>query len=218
MFPITGLRCKELKHVELTEQGEHYARIDWGADYEGGTDYQVQLVDTSRQGTGVILQDEVQDSTYMFTDLYAGHAYTAMVRKRCHYQTAHYDTLLWGAWQQVNFEMEPDPVDTTATDTTIVDTTIVDTTGIRLTAVGDADFSLRPNPAVAAAVVTLQYAVAEVAELQLVDLHGRTVQHHVLPAGTKQLTLDLAQLPAGAYLVKLVTPRGLSARRLVVRK
>ena len=211
-FPIIGLRCQPLHGLQVEEQGEQYVNFGWQASGEEGGEYVVSLYDTVNQAE--VATDTIADTNYMFSSLTPS-IYRFSVKKNCHYVTTGYDTTVWSDASTLLVTMggyEP-PVDTTAADTTIVDTT-----GIRLAAVGDADFSLRPNPAVAAAVVTLQYAVAEVAELQLVDLHGRTVQHHVLAAGTKQLTLDLAQLPAGAYLVKLVTPRGLSARRLVVRK
>ena len=48
-------------------------------------------------------------------------------------------------------------------------------------------------------------------------MHGRTVYAEPLPAGADVLWLDLGRLPAGAYLVKVLTPAGLAARRLQLR-
>lgn len=230
LFPITGLRCKQIHNLHVEEKGERYIVLGWeGGDDEDIPEYQVKMVAHGEDTDIVIDQAYTTDTTRMYTDMVKYNEYTFMVRKSCHYVSTHYDTVIWGDWYPIDFMMkEPDTtvvdttivdttaVDTTIVDTTIVDTTIVDTTGIRLT-LGDADFSLQPNPARGSAELRLQYPVAETAELTLYDMQGRTVRMYPLEQGTKRVTINLEGLPAGAYLLKLLTPRGLGTRRLLVR-
>ena len=217
IFPITGLRCGQLHNVHLEEKGEAYALLAWqGGEDDDTAAYQVRLIDRNKGGDGIIDSGMVGDTSYMFTSLYEDGHYTFQIRKRCHYATSRYDTVVWSDWYSYPFNMREDPVDTTDTDTTGIDTTQIDTTGIRL-ALGDADFSLRPNPARGSAELRLQYPVAETAELTLYDMRGREVRRVALRRGDKTVRLDLDGLPAGAYLLKLLTPHGLATRRLLVQ-
>ena len=218
IFPITGLRCKQLHNVHIEEKGDYYVRIDWQAGDDEEPEYQIQLVDrTKESGSNVIVSDTLTDSTYMFPGLDEYGKYDFRIRKSCHYASTHYDTIVWSDWHTLSFVMkEMPPVDTTQTDTTGTDTTQIDTTGIRL-ALGDADFSLRPNPARGSAELRLQYPVAETAELTLYDMRGREVRRMTLRRGDKRVRLDLDGLPAGAYLLKLLTTHGLAMRRLLVQ-
>ncbi|WP_400190356.1 PQQ-dependent sugar dehydrogenase [Hymenobacter sp. B81] len=72
-------------------------------------------------------------------------------------------------------------------------------------------FSLWPNPARQQA--TLQLPVTR-ALVTISDLLGRPVRQ--LPATTATLTLDLAGLPAGSYLVRAEAAAGTATQRLVV--
>ena len=54
-------------------------------------------------------------------------------------------------------------------------------------------------------------------ELTLYDMRGREVSRLTLRRGDKTVRLDLDGLPAGAYLLKLLTPHGLATRRLLVQ-
>ena len=209
IFPIVKLRCSQMK--ASLEHGQQYARLTW-EDAEEGGEYAVQL---RAAGGDLLKSDTVADTSYMFVDLDPETEYNIQVRKSCRYATHSYDTTLWGDWQYINFTTN-EIVDTTIVDTTIVDTTIVDTTGIRL-ALGDADFSVSPNPAHGSAVVRLQYAVTETGELTLYDMRGREVLRRPLERGMREVRLDLEDLPAGAYMLKLLTPRGLCSQRLLVQ-
>ena len=78
-----------------------------------------------------------------------------------------------------------------------------------------------PNPARGA--VTVPYDVADAApvRLEVVDLLGRTVAvlaDGVQPAGSYEAPFDTAQLAAGVYVLRLVTPAGTTARRLAVTR
>ncbi len=51
----------------------------------------------------------------------------------------------------------------------------------------------------------------------LTDATGRTRQRHTLAAGTTTIQLNLSNLPAGMYLLRLTTPHATSLRRLIVQ-
>ena len=217
IFPITGLRCGQLHNVQLAEKGEAYVLWIWqGGEDDDDSQYQVRLIDNNKGDGGIIASDFLGDTSYMFTNLDEYGDYTFKIRKRCHYATTRYDTVVWSDWYSYPFKMKENPVDTTIVDTNIVDTTIVDTTGIRL-ALGDADFSVSPNPVHGSAVVRLQYAVTETGELTLYDMRGREVLRRTLERGMREVRLDLEDLPAGAYMLKVLTPRGLCSQRLLVQ-
>ena len=136
------------------------------------------------------------DSTHTFTDLDHETQYGVWARKACRYTTDGYDTLVWSDWSEpvTFFAVGPPPAE-----------------GI-LEAGGEA-FTLSPNPARGTVQVALP-AAAVGGRLSLCDLAGRELEALSVTATT--LTLDVGQRPAGVYLVKLVTPSGVSSRRLVV--
>ena len=58
---------------------------------------------------------------------------------------------------------------------------------------------------------------ADGCEVEVTDMRGVTVLRRRLEPGARSAELDIAALPAGAYMVKLVTPQGIASRRLLVR-
>ena len=77
-----------------------------------------------------------------------------------------------------------------------------------------------PNPAATTANVALSLERSLSAEITLHDLTGRRVADVFrgnLPAGTRRFDLPVAGLPAGTYLVRLVSNGGVLTRRFVVR-
>ena len=225
LFPITGLRCKQIHNLHIEETGERYILFAWegGEDDEVST-FEIRILDNSTDSATIVTGSTIVDTSYMFPGLDPTTKYTFQVRKRCRYATSHYDTLVWSNWNSLSFILqEPDTsivdtttVDTTHVDTTHVDTTIIDTTGITMVE-GDADFSMHPNPAFDNVEIRLQYPVAETAELTIYDMRGRRVRSIHLSKGTKRLTINLTGLTDGAYLIKVLTPRGLTTRRLLIK-
>lgn len=84
-----------------------------------------------------------------------------------------------------------------------------DTTGISQPAAGD--FVLRPNPAKGIVQILLPQS-ARGGMLSLCDLSGRQLEVRMVTDST--LEWDLSFLPAGVYLVKLVTTKGSSTHKL----
>jgi subtilisin-like proprotein convertase family protein len=77
-------------------------------------------------------------------------------------------------------------------------------------------FRLAPNPAHDMARLTFGQALASEATVQVRDASGRTLRSVVLPAGTLQHDVHVAQLPRGVYVVSVQHPQGVFVQKLVV--
>lgn len=78
-----------------------------------------------------------------------------------------------------------------------------------------------PNPVTTEARLTLQLSERSAVRLQLWQSTGQLLQSRDwdnLPEGESTLPLDVAQLPAGAYVVTVTTDFGITALPLVVKK
>ncbi|MBT9393082.1 T9SS type A sorting domain-containing protein [Hymenobacter sp. NST-14] len=77
--------------------------------------------------------------------------------------------------------------------------------------------SVFPNPVgKSELMVRVEQATAAATTLEVLDLAGRRVLRQQLPGSTRQeQTLDLRALPAGVYLVRLLSPGGVTTQRLV---
>jgi hypothetical protein len=78
---------------------------------------------------------------------------------------------------------------------------------------------LFPNPSPNGEVtVELAQPTAETATVEVLDMRGALVHRQVVPAAThpQQVPLKLRKLPAGIYLLRLVTPTGVTTSRLVL--
>jgi hypothetical protein len=78
---------------------------------------------------------------------------------------------------------------------------------------------LSPNPAVDNTRISINAASATDARILISDLTGRILQQQqvTLQQGENNLTLDLAQLPAGAYLVQVQAANGGQAALKVLK-
>lgn len=208
VFPIIGFHCKGFDEkredwVELTAVGDRGAMLTWHPVDENTT-YEVRLTSDAGMDSVVV----TGDTTVAFTDLPAGARYYVHLRQACRYATVNYDTTLYSPWTGASLSFE------TAADSS----GIGDSTGVEgITMAGGLDFGLRPNPAQGAVEVLLLSEVDEEGcMLSLVGLDGRERQRQPVPRGTSRMRVDVSALPSGVYLMKLVTPRGVSTRRLVV--
>lgn len=101
------------------------------------------------------------------------------------------------------------PVDTT--HVTPVDTTSTDTTQVSIAVVGRSAFALYPNPA--SGQVTVDAPAA--GWVAVLDQSGRVVLRREVSGG--RTPLSVADLPAGAYFVRLTTGGETQVRKLIVR-
>ena len=183
-----GLRCSAPR-VRITEKHDDGVTVSWRQG-DAGDVFQVALgrYDDGPDSAALLV---TTDTFYTSSAHEQNTVMGIWVRKACRYTTAGYDTTVWSGWSQP---------------------AIFRTVGIGEIADGD-DFSVNPNPASGSVGITLPQSIAG-ATLELCDLAGRTLSVHPL-AGTS-LSLDISRLPAGTYLLKLVSPRGISTRRLIV--
>ena len=78
------------------------------------------------------------------------------------------------------------------------------------------NFSVSPNPVHGTLVVSFMQPLSEDGVLTLYDLGGREVRRTTVTAGSTKVDFDTEGCPAGAYLLKLITVRGITTRRLLV--
>jgi hypothetical protein len=83
---------------------------------------------------------------------------------------------------------------------------------------GISTWNMFPNPANGQVNIEVELANSDLVNLQMVDLHGRTVLSRSFGQSLNvNATLDLNELTAGMYLVKLQTSQGEATRRLVIK-
>ena len=219
-FPIVGLRCNPVSHYELTDLSTDSVVVSWN-NVEDSAAYRLRLMGDDGSDTSFT----TRDTSLTLRGLSADVRYNVMLCRQCQYSTLAYDsvngydTLVYSQWLS-GLAFRNGAIDTASSggiDTT--GTGGIDTTGTGgnpteeiMRANGDS-FSLTPNPARSSVLVTLP-AAAVGGRLSLCDLAGRELEAHTVQGPS--LELDVSTRAAGVYLVKLVTPRGVSSRRLVV--
>ena len=225
VFPIIGFHCKPLDErshtLLLTDQTNDGATVHWYSEEEGAT-YNVRVVSADGSVDSMVV---TTDSSYTFHGLPYNKRYSVQVRKQCYYATASYDTTVYSPWTTTSanttFTLG---VDTTGTGGgSGIDTTGgggggggIDTSSTGIVMVGDAGFGLSPNPVHGVVEVTLERPLEADGMLTLYDMGGREVRRMAVPAGSRKVAFDTEGCPAGAYLLKLLTPQGVASRRLVV--
>ena len=140
------------------------------------------------------------DTSIVLTSLSDSVCYSVMLRKQCRYCTSNYDTIVYGNW------LSP---------LSIGSCNFPDTTGggEGIALPDGEEFLLYPNPVHGSVQVVLPPSAVG-GRLLLCDLSGREMVG--LDIRNTKVEIDVSSFPAGAYLVKLSTPRGVSVRRLLV--
>lgn len=81
--------------------------------------------------------------------------------------------------------------------------------------------SIWPNPAVNWAKFDLQISSSQIIQTELFDLQGKLLQASkadILPAGSHEITVNVNELSAGEYLLKVTSNNGLFATRLFIKE
>lgn len=99
---------------------------------------------------------------------------------------------------------------------TLDDTVHTDTVHTAIVQMDGMDFSVSPNPVHGTLVVSFMQPLSEDGVLTLYDLGGREVRRTTVAAGSTKVDFDTEGCPAGAYLLKLITARGITTRHLLV--
>lgn len=74
---------------------------------------------------------------------------------------------------------------------------------------------LSPNPTDGLLQLSFTQPLQEQILLELLSVNGISLQSHTLSVGMLQQTLDLEYLPAGVYLLRIQTARGIGVRKIV---
>jgi PKD repeat protein len=78
--------------------------------------------------------------------------------------------------------------------------------------------SLFPNPADGWARVVFDNAITEDLQIQLIDISGKTLSSYLLRAGQQFADLEVAELPAAVYLVRIQGQGFTEMRKLVIKR
>jgi len=81
------------------------------------------------------------------------------------------------------------------------------------------DLHVYPNPAFGKSIITFTNPAASEVSIQLMDLKGReigVINNGYLPSGKQTISFDTESYPAGSYILKVVTSKGVSYKRLIV--
>ncbi|MGX8713788.1 MAG: T9SS type A sorting domain-containing protein [bacterium] len=194
VFPIVRLRCTLPRMVRETGRGSDHLSIAW-QNHDDASGFQVAIYPEGTPEDSIVPID-VDGTSYTFTGLTPGVHYLYSVRKRCHYATNSYDTIVSGDWyppQELYFAPSEGIAD-----------------------IGAPRFSLSPNPAGEAVTVTF-VEPSTGCRLELYDADGRRVEALAVPPAATEATLDLRHQAPGIYLLKLLSPAGNAVRKLVVR-
>ena len=221
IIPIVKLRCTTPREWAV-EHEENALTFSW-QHFDGVEGYEMVVNNVTAQDSTVatILDpDAVSHSLYGLDT--TNNYYRIKLRKLCRYATDDYDTIVRSEWTEAfafGTPPPPDPDTIAPGNDTIVPgndtiTPGIDTTGIRNLAEG-LPFDLQPNPASGSVVLTLD--AVEGGTVTVTDLAGREVLQQPLQPGAKRHKIDIGQLPAGAYLVRVTTPTATGTRRLLVR-
>lgn len=76
-------------------------------------------------------------------------------------------------------------------------------------AVLDRPLRVSPNPTTGVVTLTLPEAARQGCRAEVYGTDGRQLLARQLPTASSTATLDLGALPAGLYLLRLVTPEGI---------
>ena len=194
VFPIVRLRCTLPRMVRETGRGSDHLSIAW-QNHDDASGFQVAIYPEGTPADSIVPID-VDGTSYTFTGLTPGVHYLYSVRKRCHYATNSYDTIVDGDWyppQELYFAPSEGIAD-----------------------IGAPRFSLSPNPAGEAVTVTF-VEPSTGCRLELYDAAGHRVEALAVPPAATEATLDLRHQAPGIYLLQLLSPAGNAVRKLVVR-
>lgn len=193
-FPIRELPCPRMWKPSTVSRSGGRTTLGW---QEGDTAL-YQLVFHDDQGALVFETDTLRTNTFVLTDSlldavgYSGNRYfDVRVRKACNYMDSPFHTLVWNTYSEPRhfYHLQASPQGIDAVDEPVL--------------------TVAPNPAKERLAVE-----CEAGTLRLVDLEGRAAMSMRLPGGRTEL--DVAALPRGIYLLRLVTDSGCVTRRVVL--
>ena len=131
-------------------------------------------------GSPSTIVDTVDSCRWQYCGLPAGANYQVSVRSRC----TNLNSNSWSKWSS--------PINAGLED-----------------AVADKTLHVSPNPTTGVVTLTLPEAARSGCSAELYNTDSRRMASYALPTASSTATLDLSALPAGLYLLRIVTPKGI---------
>lgn len=196
VFPIIEVDtfCVTPEEPQVTYRDSLRVRVEW-------TDTSSVSWEVSRTAPGgdpdAGLITPTTNPYIEYTDIDNDSVYHVYVRGYC-------QTGVWEGWSDWS---TPCLIDSIPTPPTPPDST----EGI--TPVETADFTLSPNPA--KGFVTLKCTEPLQGNIEIIDMNGRVI-NTVKQIGNLAITIDISTLPAGTYLVRIITTKGILTKKLTI--
>ena len=186
IFDTTGMACQSVSQLAVTPIENQSTTLTWSAP-SGQTVWDVQYGHSDAPRSGYT-QTRVRNTPYLnLSNLDTGTYYTAYVRAMC-------DIGDYSGWSDSLVFYVPG-----------------DSSNVGIRAV-EQYTNLFPNPASDQATVTSSFGVKGV---EVYSLKGELMEHSTRNGGTIA-TINLQRYPAGSYIVRIRTAKGIVARHLEV--
>lgn len=201
VFPIievdTTIGCNAPGNPQVAYRDSLRVRVEW-------TDTSNARWEVSRTAPGgdpdAGLITPTTNPYIEYTDIDNDSAYQVYVRGYC-------VASIWEGWSNWSTPCLIDSIPTPPTPPDPIDP------NEGIDEISNSQFSISPNPA--KGIVTLTCAEPLLGNVEIIDMSGRVV-NTIKPLGSQTLTVNVSALPAGAYLVRVTTPKGTSTKKLTI--
>ena len=208
-FPIVKLPCPRLDKPHLGASVGGMALFTW--DTADGATYQIGISQGDDSSYSFVhLSDTLRGGQYTYTGSLPEGWYNAHLRRSCSYCFSGSDTSVWSRWSEGRrFYYTPNPAAIDPTDPQPPTSDFLPT--------------IHPNPTTGLLNVEFRNVNFEgAATLQLLDLEGRLLQEFKIPNSkfeiqNSKFTIDITPLPAGTYLLRIVSEHQSYVRKLIVK-
>ncbi|MCQ2261700.1 MAG: T9SS type A sorting domain-containing protein [Bacteroidales bacterium] len=192
-------RCRTPSYLAMRSRTDYDMALDWqSVPYAEAYDA-VVVPWRDDPSTGVIRTTTANNQSFIGYGLQQGIYYAAYVRTRCHHECDIHDTVYYSDWSQPLYFF-------------LGDTEPTDSPYAGVSTLAENSVKLVPNPASDQAMITSSFGINGI---EVYSLKGELMEHSTRNGGTVA-NIDLQRYPAGAYIVRIRTAKGIVARHLEV--
>ena len=196
--------CPRPNNFRLQYKGDNYLWLAWDTTGMDVKEYEVAWGLNDPDGMPYIRIDSTKNKVkIMQLDTMAGYSRQFWIRTRCHHVCGMHDTVAWGHWSA--------PLAVLLRDTTH------DTLDILSPEWNNTQLTLLPNPA--SRMLTVKTNDGSLPkEVEMLDLQGRVIlRQYATTDGGDCIQLDVSLLPAGTYLVRVHSSKGITGAKAVIK-
>ena len=191
--------CRSPDYLALRSRTDYDMALDWRVMPYAEAYDAVVVPWRDDPSTGVIRTTTANNQSFIGYGLQQGIYYAAYVRTRCHHECDIHDTVYYSDWSQPLYFF-------------LGDTEPTDSPYAGVSTLSETSVTLVPNPASDQATVTSSFGINGI---EVYSLKGELMEHSSRDGATVA-NIDLQRYPAGSYIVRIRTPKGIVARRLEV--